>query len=262
MKTTEQIFNEILAEKQNYPELDQLNSTSKVSIWRLWIWIFAFFSKTLWELFEDLKNWVKDYFAKHQAGSLQWWIDQIKAFQYGDQLTFIDGVWKYENIDTEKQIVKQAAIEPMGKILLIKVAKEVNGQLTPLSEDEKQALEGYLNKIKFPGQFIQVISENPDQLKINLRIYYNPEIPQAILRQQIEKAINDYLSNIVFNGKFVGTELIDRLQQINGVVNPILLQSYYSTYNFPYWQPMGDYMYSAAGWFELNELNIEFVPNV
>jgi len=87
-------------------------------------------------LFEDLKAWVKDYFAKHQPGTLAWWLDQVKNWQYGDELIFTDGVWKYETIDENKRIVKQVAVEPQGKLLVFKVAKESDTGLIPLAAEE------------------------------------------------------------------------------------------------------------------------------
>ncbi|MCW0510719.1 hypothetical protein [Riemerella anatipestifer] len=41
-RSVEEIQNEILTAKQNETALQELNSTSKTSIWRLWIYITAF----------------------------------------------------------------------------------------------------------------------------------------------------------------------------------------------------------------------------
>ena len=264
MKTTDEIYNEIIAEKESgsYSELDELNSTSKVAIWRLWVWIFSFFSKTLWELFEDLKNWIKDYFARKQVGTLLWWIDQVKAFQYGDELQFIDGIWQYIAVDETKQIVKQVALGYERGLLVFKVAKENSGNLEPLTSDEQQALLAYLNKIKMPGQFLDVYSGNADKVKLHYKVYYNAEIPQTDLQTAIEQAINDYIANIVFNGLFVITEVTDILQAIDGVENPVYIDGQYSNDNQPQWQELGDYYRALSGYFELDSINIDFIANV
>jgi len=263
-QSTQEIYDAIIAEKEsgNYPELDELNSTSKVSIWRLWVWIFAFFSRNIEILFDQLKEWVISYFATRQVGTLIWWITELKKFQYGDELELISGVFQYATIDVEKQITSQAAIEEENKVLKIKVAKLVNEELSPFSSDEKLAIEGYISKIKLPGTFITVISQDAGELDLNLRIYYNPEISQTTIQSNTEAAIKDYLSSIVFNGKFVVNDMIDQLQLLSGVENPVFLSGT-ATEEFVA-EPIniGDYYVSDAGFFKLNSVNIQFIANV
>lgn len=264
MKTTEEIYNEIIAEKEsgNYPELEELNSTSKVSVWRLWVWIFSFASRTVLQLFEDLKEWMQDYFERKQVGTLRWWIDTVKAFQYGDSLQYINGVWKYAVENTSKQIVKQVALELKQKILLFKVAKIENEKLAPLAEEEQAALKHYVNQVKLAGQFIDLVSISADRVKFQLRVYYNAQYSQSIVQQKIEEAINDYLSNIVFNGELIITQLIDQLQKIEGVYNPVYVAGYYSNVNYVDWQLLSDNYKALSGYFELENVEIEFVPYV
>ncbi|MCF6184353.1 MAG: hypothetical protein L3J56_06950 [Bacteroidales bacterium] len=265
--TTEEIYNEIIDEKESgqYPELDELNSTSKVAVWRLMIWIFSFFSKTIHELFESFKKYIEEVFAKNQHGTLLWWIEQIKAFQYGDILEFIDGVFKYAVIDETKQIVKRVALETLNFVLVFKVATEdSNGNLIPLDTAQKTALHSYINKVKFPGTYTQVISENADDLKINLRIYYNAEVTEAELNTFIEEAVNEYIKNIVFNGNFSITELTDKLQTVKGVVNPVVKSAYGKAHS----QDVADYLLiddyykAASGYFNIDQINIEYIPYV
>lgn len=265
--TTEEIYNEIIAEKESgqYPELDELNSTSKVSVYRLMIWIFAFFSKTIRELFESFKIYIENVFAENQHGTLLWWIEQIRAFQYGDMLEFTNGVFKYPAIDETKQIVKRVALETLNFVLIFKVATEDgNGDLIPLDTAQKTALQSYINKVKFPGTYTQVISENADDLKINLRVYYNAEITTAELDVLIADAVNEYLKNIVFNGNFNITELTDKLQTVTGVVNPVVKSAYGKAHSQAAadYLLIDDYYKAASGYFTVDELNIEYVPYV
>ena len=97
--TTEEIYSQIIAEKGNYAELDELNSTSNVSTWRLWAYVSAFFSKATQELFNTFKVYVENVFAQNQPGTLQWWLKKIREFQYGDTLDFINGIFQYQLID-------------------------------------------------------------------------------------------------------------------------------------------------------------------
>lgn len=262
--TTEEIYEEIIAEKEsgNYPELDELNSTSKVAIWRLWVYIFSFFSKTIRELFEGFKIWVEDFFSRNQIGTLNWWLSELFKFQYGDEIEFIDGKFKYAVIDETKQITKQAAIEIQNRILLVKVAKDDgSGNLTAFAPAEKTAIEGYIHKIKLPGTFIQVISQDAALLNINYKIYYNSEITEAEITANVEEAINDYLINIVFNAEFSPTKLTDELQKIQGINNPVFQSAEAKEQFSTEWITINDYYTAISGYMTLNTLTIQFIAN-
>ncbi len=174
MKSSQQIYNEIITEKEKYPELKELNSTSKTAVWRLWCWIFAFFSKTMWELFENLKRWIINFYDKQQIGTLMWWDSEIRKFQYDSILEYIDGRFRYREIDEEKQIIKQVAIKGSYASLLFKVAKhDKENNLTALTEAEQTSLLGYINQIKLPGLICEVYSGHADKLILNYKVYYN-----------------------------------------------------------------------------------------
>lgn len=262
--TTQEIYDSIIAEKEsgNYPQLDELNSTSKVSIWRLWVWIFSFFSKAIYELFVSHKAYMEDYFSKQQANTVRWWIDQIKKFQYGDALVFLANKYQYTTIDFAKQIVKRVALTQSGSITLFKVAKIDNEVLTPLNSSEKAALVSYINQIKFPGTFIEVLSIPADTLNLSYRIYYNAQYDRTDLEATIEQIITLYLQNIVFNGKIINTQITDELQKITGIFNPVFLSSEAKNYSESEYEAYQDQYQSLAGYVVLNDLQLEFIEYV
>jgi hypothetical protein len=261
--TTQEIFNEIIIEKDNgnYPELNNLNSTSNVSIWRLWVYIFSFFSKTLRELFDSLKAYIELIFSQNQPGTLQWWIAKIKEFQYGDSLVFVDGVFKYQLIDISKRIIAQVALESINRVLVFKVVKSIDDVLTPLTDDEQIALQSYINRIKFPGTFASILSQLADDIRLNYRIYYNALFEKDNIEVQINETIINYLNNIVFNGKFIITDLTDLLQQIEGINNPVfisgLTKNHYQSESD--YESITDYAIAKSGYFKLNLLTLEYI---
>jgi len=262
MKTTEQIFDEIIAEKQsgNYVELDTLNSTSKVSIWRLWVWIFSFFTKALYEVFESFKTYTEEFFSKNQVGTLNWWIDTVSKFQYGDVLEFIDNKFQYSVNNTEKQIVKRVAVSVQDNVLEFKLAKLTNGTMTALSGDELSAVESYINRIKPVGTYISVNSTSADNLKVEYRIYYNAQYSVSALQENIEKAVNTYLSDIVFNASLSVTEMTDVIQQVAGVINPIAKNIQAKAFFEVAYTAVEDYYQAVAGYYELTEITLELIP--
>ena len=259
--TTNEIYTQIIAEKSNYPELAELNSTSNVSTWRLWAYVSAFFSKTIYELFESFKNYVESVFAKNQPGTLQWWIQKIRDFQLGDELLFLNGVFQYSLIDVSKQIIAQVALETVNQILRFKVVKLINEELTQLEPAEILSLQTYIDRIKFPGTFTQVISQPADNLKLSYRIYYDALLNKNDIETNINNQIENYIQNIVFNGRFVITELTDELQSITGIINPVYIEAFSKAYNqtSDEYTIINDYAIAAAGYFDLTELTLEFI---
>lgn len=265
--TTEEIYNQIIEEKEsgNYPELDELNSTSNASVWRTWVFVFAYFSKIISDLFDEFKAYIESIFARNQHGTLLWWIDQIKAFQFGDTLEFIDGIYKYALIDNEKQVIKQVALDAVDRLLTFKVASDDgNGNLIPLTPEQVSSLDAYVNKVKFPGTFTSILSQSADTLRLTYRIYYNAEVVQVDLEQKIRYAVDNYLSNLVFNGKFTITGLTDEIQKLNGVIDPVYVSgiaknAYESDAEY---QAIEDYYIAAAGYISIDTLTLEFIADV
>ncbi|OQY01376.1 MAG: hypothetical protein B6I20_07790 [Bacteroidetes bacterium 4572_117] len=265
--TTDEIYNEILIEKESgaYPELDGLNSTSNVSIYRLWVWVFAFFSKAIRDLFDSFQTQINEIFAQKQAGTLLWWLSQTKLFQYGDTLEFIDGVFKYAVLDQEKQIVKQVAIETLDRMITFKVASEDgSGNLIALTQTQQDSLVGYINQLKFPGMYTRVVSQDADDLNLDYRIYYNAQKIKTDLETEIRAVADNYLSDIVFNGRFSLTGFTDELQKIDGVINPVLVTGLAKTHNeSPVdYQVIEDYYVAASGYMQIDELTLDFIPDV
>lgn len=197
-----------------------LNSGSKVSIWRLFVYLIALAHHTqqfLWDLF---KVEIEAIVANAPTGTLPWYQLQVLKFQYGDSLTFFNEKYIYPTIDESKQIVKLCAVEDRADgVVVIKVASLSNNLPTPLSTIEKTALEAYVSKIRFAGTKFSIVSTPPDLLKFLGTIFYDPTIPLSTVQQNVETAIDLYLKNLPFNGVFKINALIDVIQAVQGVTD-------------------------------------------
>ncbi len=263
--TTEEVYNKIIEKKESglYPELDELNSTSKVAVWRLLTWIFAFFSKTIRELFDSFKLYIELFFAKSQTGTSAWWDKEVKKWQSGDSLEFIDGVWKYAIVDEAKQIIKQSAIEVLNGVLIFKMAKDDGASgLTLLDPTEQAAFKSYCEKIKMTGTFLSVVSLLSDNLKLNYKMYFNAEYAESEVISEINSVAEEYLKNIVFNGKFQHTELTDEFQKIEAVKFPIFVSGFAKPDASVDYIEFTDNHTAASGYFSIIELNLDMIPNV
>lgn len=163
--------------------------------------------------------------------SVPWYHTAALAFQLGDQLVFDENTYQfsYPIVDESKQIVKynqirQRQIEGVTKLQVF-TTKENKQALTA---DELAAFSSYISQIGAAGTHFQFISLAPDNLEINLQVYYDPQILKADGTKlsdgtnPVQLAVNDYLNGIIYAGAFNRTKLTDAVQTATGVKDVIL----------------------------------------
>lgn len=226
-RTVTDIYNSILAKQAEYSELNEMSSTSNTALYKLLAYIYAFISFSLESLFDQFKLDV-DEKLKMPAHNARWYQKQALAYQHGDELAWLENqeAFGYLVADEEKQIVaRAAAIETNGGVV-IKVVKEVSGDLHPLTSVENAGLLAYLNKIKDAGVRISSRSWLPDDLYLEYDIQYNPLIlasDGSLLSnpgiKPVENAIQEYIKQLDFNGRFSISKLEDAIQNVPGVID-------------------------------------------
>jgi|SRR5690554_1400137 len=274
MRTTD-IYNEILDEKSNYTELndlqpsiddsqqlaDDLNTTSKVGVWRLFVWIIASRIADLQNLFTQHKNAVEQRSRELVLGNLPWYQKKALEFQYGHALEWNATTLQYEypTEDAASRIVKLAsANEGVNREVIIKVADLQGNTPTQLTQSQLDALNAYLDRIKFAGVNVTAVSRPADLFKVDLKVYYDPLVMASdgsLISDSsvfpVEDAINNYLKNLPFDGVFSVTEMIDQVQLADGVANPLFVNAAAKYGGFAY-QPITDYYNANGGYLEVD----------
>ena len=208
--------------------LQDLTSTSKVSIWRLLLWIVTVATWTLEELWDIFKTEVDTAINNQIPLTLPWYQTESLNFQYGDSLVWNPTTLKYEYelYDETKRIIARAAANEGIGIVSIKVARENNGSLEALTASQKTAFTNFWNKNKGAGVLINIISEAADLLKLEYQIFYDP----LVLSYRgdlidnpgffpVEDAINNYIANLDFNGRFRLEECDAAVRAAEGVID-------------------------------------------
>ncbi len=237
------IYNQIIAEKESMSSLASLgyekdpaqshadalladlNSGSKVSIWRLWAYVTAVvihFHERMWDLFKaEVENKLMAI-----PGTDAWLAEESKKFQYyppeedNDFTFFSNGTYGYQTLDANKQIVKRVAVTSNLGNTVVKVAKEDGNNLpVPLDSQELAAFSGYLHAIQYAGTTVTAASNASDKMKISLNVYYNALITKTVVQTDVEEAINAYMANLEFDGAFRVIRLIDAIQSVEGVTD-------------------------------------------
>lgn len=286
-RTIQQIYDEMVAEKQSMsnlnllqPNIDNsqnllndLTSSSKVAIWRLIFFVIAVSIWSLEKLFDQQKTEIEERAAELVTGTTLWYRDQALIFQNGDTLTWDGNKYSYPSINESAKIIKRAAVIEAGGQVRIKVAKLTSGLPVPLSLSEKTSFEAYINKIKFAGTNVDIISLSSDLLKISYKIVYDPlvlnlngELISNTTIKPIELAITNHIQNLPFNGVLNLTKLTDEVQKASGVIDAIINSAEAKYGSIPY-QPIIENYNAVSGhmsvdsFYPLSTL-INYVPYV
>lgn len=278
-RTIQEIQNLILQAKAQEPALSELNSTSKVAIWRLWVYIIAVAIWSLEKLFDQHRADIDKRLAELKPHTARWYRSKALAFQYGfdllpDSDTFNNQGYTEEAIEASKIVKYSAVIESKNEgRLIVKIAGEQDDTLQPITDVQKQAFEAYLQEIKDAGVRLSVVNYQPDILHLQMKIVYDPLVldsnGQSIIHatKPVETAIKDYLKRLPFNGELVLAHLIDALQQAEGVKIPhlVLAQSKNITSSGEYgaFETIEINKIPTAGYFTIDNFNdITYVSNV
>lgn len=230
-RTITEIQNEIIAAVQADSNLSEVNSASSSAIWRLWTRVVASSIWLLEVLFDAHKTEVNENVARLKPHSARWYQNKALSFQYGIDLP--EGSDEYDNtlLDEDEieqqQIIAQAAVVESSSILIVKIAKEVTGELQKLDTDEYDAFSTYINEVKDAGVSIEVLSFDADSLKLEIDLYYDPLVLSSTGARldgsgetPVQDAIKAFLRDLPFNGEFIKAKLVDALQELEGVFVP------------------------------------------
>lgn len=264
-RTIAEIQQEILIEKDRYSELAVLTNDSKTSIWRLWVYIMA---TAIW-IHEKIVernalisrphtlNWYREQAFNYVSGADLVWQDGYFRFDTSsisniDEAKLIKNCAISERLFNDvftddnatqntEELIKEYYYNQVG-IVTIKVAKEVGGVPAQLTTSEKIPFIAYMNEIKDAGTQIRVISTSGDKIRIVLEVYVDPLVIYTqganagalisnVSTKPVEDIVTNYLRTLEFNGAFVPTFLVDKIQEIPGVQLPILRQVKIAAFN-------------------------------
>lgn len=174
-RTIQSIQKEMFDAIASNENLVELNSSSKVAIFRLFVFVVSFSIWVLETLFDTHKKEVDDIIEAKMPHRPSWYRTKAKAFQLGFDL--IEDSDKYDNtgftddVIEASKIIKYSAVTQNGGQLLIKIAAENDGVLTPITAPQKAAFDAYISEIADCGVKYIVVNNQPDILLLNMQIY-------------------------------------------------------------------------------------------
>tara|TARA_R110002020_G_scaffold471855_1_gene699311 strand:- start:310 stop:1119 length:810 start_codon:yes stop_codon:yes gene_type:complete len=216
------IYNAIIEDKNARNELNDLNSTSQLSIYKLWAYVVSvsiFTLELLWDLFREE---IDETINSRINGTSEWYASKALEYQDGDDLQRIDNGLSlgYDPVVRQNRIVTRAAYSESGSTLNLKLAKGDADNLEQLENSERNRVTEYFEKIKFAGTVINIISIQPDEIGLNdITVFHDGTRSDSEMNADLNKAMDDFLVNLPFDGIFYIQAFTDALQAVSNVVD-------------------------------------------
>ena len=223
-RTTREVYEAMLRDKESRSELAELSSSSTASIWRLLLWIVASAVNVAEQLWEAWKMEVDIELAELTPHRAEWYATKAKAYVKGKVLK--PGSDEYDlagmsdsEIEQLRVVKYAAAVESRDySRLYVKVAgADAGGRRTPLSDEEAVQVASYLNEVKDVGVRIVLVNKHADLYRCAVRVLYDPILSPEVVREQVRSAIAGYVENLEFNGEYSNMAMIDSVQRVAGV---------------------------------------------
>lgn len=276
-RSIEIIQSEILGSIASNADLQNLNSTSKSALFRLFSFCVAVAIYFLESLFDIHTEQIDQALYEQKSGTIRWYQNKALAFQYGFDL--LEDSDKFDNTGAtdeqieESKIVKYCSVKEtqLSNKLFIKIASGENGVLTPIEPAELDSFLAYMQEIKYAGVRIEVVNNPADVLGLSMSVYRDPlvidENGNSILNggKPVEEAVMSYLQNLPFNGEFLINDFIANLRNVPGVNNvniSSITSSYYDVVLSDYTSPVqiNVSIIPTAGYFIISNFdNITYV---
>jgi hypothetical protein len=244
-RTIAEIKAAMVTAKEAESGLAGLTSTSQTAIWDLLFFICAVAIKVIEDLFVVQTENIEERRLEIPVGVLKWYAAESLLYQFGDALvwtdTFVDddgdtqvligNILTYNPVDSDNRIVDLSAADIINGIIVIKVAKITASVAGPLSAPELAGFTTYWTEKRFAGDSISIISNDPDLLKCEYTIEYDPQLLAAdgsLLSTPatfpVEDAVDAFLQTFQaddFAGDMVVMKLTDAIQAATGVKNAV-----------------------------------------
>ncbi len=196
-------------------------STSRVAEWRLWVWVVATAIHAFEVIHDQFRAEIDEAADKITPGTVRWYVEQCKRFQNGHELLFDPDTAQlyYAEDDPAARIIDVVAVTEGKERLSIKVAKlDEQGKIVPLTADELHNFTGYVDSIKFAGIETVTVSTNPDKVRYNVEVYYDPAVPVTTVRERVVAALDAFRNEQDFNSMLYRQKFVAAIMAVPGVV--------------------------------------------
>lgn len=195
-----------------------LSAGSRVSVWRLLMWVVAYCAKVQQDLFDRFRVDTLALAKDGHFGTRRWFVAKAKQFQLGDVLIFTPLDAGYATENPAARIVTHAAVVEMANVVVIKVAKAQGTGLVKLAPAELVAISDYFQELRPPVQ-VTVLTADADRIRLTGSVVYDGQQPLAGVQAAVNYAIGQYLKELAFGGVVRNTDIKEVMLAAEGVVD-------------------------------------------
>lgn len=226
-RTIKEIYNEAIAERNRRLELTEFASDSKMSVMNGILWVVAAVIYSFESLLDVFAVDISEAINGRINGTPAYYANALLQYQQGDELTVReDGLaFGYANIDETKRIVTQVSYmestddRNLDSKLILKVATGAKGSLSAIPPKELAPINAYINKLKFAGTRVVVISTKGDVLIPRLTVFHDGAVPESEVYDSIEEQLNAYMMDIDFDAAVYVSRLTDAIRRAKHVTD-------------------------------------------
>lgn len=239
-------------------------STSAVAEWRLWANVVATALATFEAILDEFRRETDLKVYRNTPGTIRWCVEMAKRFQNGYEYRFdpLTLQMYYDRIDPVACIVSIVSVTEALKLVNFKVAKEVEGVITPLSESELHNFKGYIYSVMPAGIKSSVISTSPDKIRYTVDVYYDTSFPSGTVREDVTVAIATLRASLDFNSMFYTQRFIDCIMDVPGVVTVDLKSIECRSTSKPDFEPMTMATELEAGYFDYDSKSAVTIKSI
>lgn len=202
-------------------------STSAASEWRLWVHCVAYCIYSFELVLDAFKREMDADAEKEVAGTLTWYNDKCYEFQMGHELVFdtVTGLLEYEKVDESARVVKIASVNVAeDNTIMFRVATEdEEGKIVPLTSNQLLNFKNYIDAVKFAGTKSEIISTDADEVKYDIKVYYNPANPVDTVRETVLASLEEFKTSQKFGGVIYSHKMLEAVTTVTGVVTAKML---------------------------------------
>lgn len=197
-------------------------STSAAAEWRLWVHCVAYCIYNFEIVLDAFKREMDEDAEKEVAGTVTWYNDKCYEFQMGHELVFDEttGLLEYKTVDESARVVKIASVNVAeDNTIMFRIATEdEEGKIVPLTSNQLLNFKNYIDAIKFAGTKSQVISTDADEVRYDIKVYYNPANPVDTVRDAVLASLEEFKTAQKFGGVIYEHKLLEAVTAVAGVV--------------------------------------------
>lgn len=221
------IYQEAVEQRNKYLELSEVTNDSKMSILNAFTWVTSALIYTYENILDVFVADIATTLNNRINGTPAYYTNALLKYQSGDELVVSDDGTKfgYALDDESKRIITKVSYQEyyseikQNNALILKVATGNSVALQQIESDELINVNAYINKIKFAGINVNVVSRKGDILVPKVTVYYDGAVSKDEVYTNIENALKNYIMNLGFDSVIYVTKIVDAIQSAEHVVD-------------------------------------------